>query len=78
MANQIEQNLDTLQDLLVTTLIERIKSGDANAAELNTARQLLKDNCIQVDSKYAEALPEGELANLSDLMPFVPPQAKEA
>jgi|ETNmetMinimDraft_11_1059920.scaffolds.fasta_scaffold73838_4 hypothetical protein len=38
-----EKKLDTLQELLVDELIDKIKSGKATASELNVSRQLLKD-----------------------------------
>lgn len=53
-----------LLDALADDLLSKIKSGDATAADLNVARQLLKDNginCIPTKNngigKLAEALP---------------------
>jgi hypothetical protein len=38
--------LERLHDLLTADLIEKIESGNATAADLGVARQLLKDNGI--------------------------------
>lgn len=68
---KIPDNLRTLNDLLITEFITRIESGEATAAELNAARQLLKDNAVDFISlmeraantpilSLAEALPEFE------------------
>lgn len=50
---------------LVVTIHNRIKSGEADAATLNVARALLKDNGIQ-----ARAAKESPLGNLADSLPF--------
>lgn len=39
---------DQLQLYLTKDLLKRIKKGEATAAELNVARQLLKDNHVDV------------------------------
>lgn len=46
MADSLEALFDQLQLHLTTDLLKRIKRGEATAAELNVARQLLKDNHI--------------------------------
>ncbi|MGW8177177.1 MAG: hypothetical protein ACWGQW_00050 [bacterium] len=50
-------------------LLEKIKSGDASAAELNVARAFLRDNGIN-------AAPTGEngLKDLHDALPFASPE----
>lgn len=58
------QKLDQLQDLLIDEFTARIQSGEATPSDLNAARQLLKDNGIQV------AIKEGNPA--SDLMKLLP------
>ena len=40
--------LDLLQGLLASSLIQKLKDGTATAADLNVARQLLKDNNVSV------------------------------
>ena len=42
----LEDLLSTLHETLGSELLTRIKSGEATAAELNVARQFLKDNGI--------------------------------
>ena len=61
-----EKQLKSLQDLLVVELMERIESGEATPSDLNTARQLLKDNAIIVDV----IRDEGPIHQLSKL-PFI-------
>ena len=41
------QKLQSLQDLLIEDLIQRLKSGKATPADLNVARQTLRDNNVQ-------------------------------
>lgn len=45
MTNKREK-LGSLFDLVIDDLLKKIKAGEATAAELNVARQLLKDNNI--------------------------------
>lgn len=42
---------DELHKHLTADLLKRIKSGEATAAELNVARQMLKDNHIDSSAK---------------------------
>jgi soluble P-type ATPase len=58
-------DMDSLHSLLVTDLISKIKSGEATAAELNVARQLLKDNGIE--ATVAEG---NQMGSLVDSLPF--------
>ena len=44
--SRVPKDLQTLNDLLIKDLISKIQSGEATAAELNTARQFLKDNDV--------------------------------
>ena len=61
--------LDLLQNLhtvLIENLLDKVKSGEAKAGDLNVARQLLKDNgieCIPTANNPMEAL----MSNLPDL-----------
>ena len=59
------KKLSELHDLVINDLIDKIRSGEAKAADLNVARQLLKDNNI-------EAIPadNSPLQNLIDELPF--------
>ena len=43
-----EEVLEKLSTTLAQELLDRINSGEAGAADLNVARQLLKDNNITV------------------------------
>jgi hypothetical protein len=56
----LEALLKSLQSGLVTTLLQRIASGEAKAADLAVARQLLKDNGIDSTPDKDPGL--GELA----------------
>ena len=45
-----DKKLELLQNLhtvLIENLLDKVKSGDAKAGDLNVARQLLKDNGIE-------------------------------
>lgn len=59
-----------LHRALAEDLIARIQSGTATAAELNVARQFLKDN--GVDSLLTEA--EQPLLRLASVVPFQDPE----
>jgi hypothetical protein len=57
-----------LKELFTATLealLDKIKSGDATAQDLNVARQMLKDNGI---SSHAQATPK--LGSLADMPNF--------
>ena len=53
MSDPKADKLNILQDLLIDEFIERIKSGEAQASDLNAARQLLKDNGIHASLKLS-------------------------
>ena len=57
--------LEALHSSLATELSQRIKSGEATAADLSVARQLLKDNGID-----AFATNDSPLQQLVDSLPF--------
>lgn len=57
--------LDDLHGALAKQLIDKIKTGEATAADLNVARQFLKDNGI--DAVPREASP---LTDLAKSLPF--------
>ena len=56
---------DKLHDAVATTLLDKIQSGDANASDLNVARQFLRDNGIA-------GIPQenSPLKHLMDELPF--------
>jgi hypothetical protein len=51
-----EEALDALHGALAKTLAERIKSGEATAADMAVARQFLKDNGIDAIPKQSKPL----------------------
>ncbi len=64
--------LTKLHELLAQELTQRILAGEASSAELNVARQFLKDN--GVDGTIQQSDP---LANLAKVLPFTD-EPKEA
>jgi hypothetical protein len=65
MAENKEQKLSNLFDLVCDDLTGRVASGEATSADLNIARQMLKDNGIT--AAPAEASP---LEGLANALPF--------
>ncbi len=59
--------LAQLHNGLVKTLLEKVSSGEATAADLSVARQLLKDNGID-----SSALPGSPIRKLSDYVGNLP------
>jgi|TARA_B100001094_G_C18083603_1_gene746555 hypothetical protein len=61
----MNDKLKQLHEVLTQQLLDRVKSEDAKASDLNVARQFLKDNGI-------EALPvdNSPLKSLVDELPF--------
>ena len=66
--------LNTLHLCLAKELLDKIKSGDAKAGDLNVARQFLKDNgveCLPVEKnpmqELMENLPDLDAIPLADL-----------
>jgi ABC-type Zn uptake system ZnuABC Zn-binding protein ZnuA len=64
MSNKSEK-LYTLQDMLIDEFVKRIQTGEATAADLSAARQLLKDNGIQ-----AIATEDSPMLELVKSLPF--------
>lgn len=62
-----EQLMQELYEALIHSLLQRVKDGEAKAADLNVARQFLKDHNINADPKHNSAL--GELV---DAIPDLP------
>jgi len=57
--------LSKLHEEMAQKLLEKVRSGEVTAAELNVARQFLKDN--NIDSIPKEGSP---LKSLTDELPF--------
>ena len=56
MTNKDLEKLEDLHSTLTDVLIDRVKSGDAKAGDLNVARQFLKDNgieCIPTEKNWS-------------------------
>ena len=60
-----EKIFDQLHDAVATSLLEKVQSGEANASDLNVARQFLRDKGIA-------GIPHenSPLKNLMDELPF--------
>jgi hypothetical protein len=65
MSKATEDELDKLHGALASQLAEKIKSGEATAADMAVARQFLKDNGIQSLPR-----PKSGLGELADSLPF--------
>ena len=65
ITKKLEKVLDELHTELAETLLQKVRSGEAKASDLNVARQFLKDNGI-------EGLPADNtpLKELVDELPF--------
>lgn len=61
----LKETLSTLHEQLAQTLLDKVRSGEATAAELNVARQFLKDNNIDNIPKDG-----GPMKSLVDELPF--------
>lgn len=59
--SKLDQLLATLHEELAQSLLERLRSGEAKAADLNVIRQFLKDN--NIDNVPKEDSPLGNLVN---------------
>ena len=67
-----DKKLKELHAVLAEKLLEKVKSSDATASELNVARQFLRDNGI--DAVPTEGSP---LKKLIDELPFEIPTKPE-
>ncbi len=63
--NTQEEQLQELQNLLITEFISRIEGGEAAPSDLNAARQLLKDNGI-----HAGLSKDNPMESLVKILPF--------
>jgi hypothetical protein len=65
--------LEELHNETAKTLLERIKTGEATAADLSVARQFLKDNGID-----SVAFQDSPVSNLATVLPFNDPEVPVA
>lgn len=70
MADDLSATLACLHKELAEALLKRVKAGDASPADLNVARQMLKDNGIDAVPKKGSPL-----ANLAADLPSFPEDA---
>jgi ABC-type Zn uptake system ZnuABC Zn-binding protein ZnuA len=70
MEKDLENTLAKLHDALAKDLLERIKSGEATAADMSNAIRFLKDNGID-----AHLVQDSPLDNLAKVLPFQDPDA---
>jgi hypothetical protein len=64
--------LEELHTAIIADLLEKIKAGKATAADLGVARQLLKDNGIDIAAKAGSPI-----LKLHEAMPFDPQEDNE-
>lgn len=70
---RLDQLLEELHSEIAKTLLERIKTGEATAADLSVARQFLKDNGID-----SIAFKDSPVSNLAAVLPFSDPEVPVA
>ena len=68
-----EETLNKLHTLLAQKLLDRVNDPECKSADLNVARQFLKDNNID-----AVPVAESPLAKLADKLPFSDKELKSA
>ena len=69
----LSETLESLHTEVAMTLLDRIKSGEATAADLSVARQFLKDNGID-----SVAFQDSPVSNLAAVLPFNDPDQPAA
>ena len=70
---ELSKILEELHTETANTLLERIKAGEATAADLSVARQFLKDNGID-----SVAFQDSPVSNLAAGLPFNDPEQPAA
>ena len=70
---KLSKTLDTLHTELAQKLLEKVRSGEAKASDLNVARQFLKDNGIEV-----LPIDNSPLKELVDELPFTDNEDRKA
>lgn len=63
----LEDLLYELHEGLATDFLSRLKSGEMTSAELNVARQFLKDNNIDLQSALNS---QGAVEEIAQILPF--------
>ena len=66
---ELSKLLEELHNETAKTLLDRIKAGEATAADLSVARQFLKDNGID-----SVAFKDSPVSNLAAVLPFENPE----
>lgn len=69
----LKKTLTKIHEALAAELLSRIQSGEASAAELQAARQLLRDNNIT----SVPVAGQNALGDLHSNLPFGPADEKE-
>ena len=69
----LSETLESLHTEVAMTLLDRIKSGEATAADLSVARQFLKDTGID-----SVAFQDSPVSNLAAVLPFNDPDQPAA
>ena len=69
----LAQLLEELHNETAKLLLDRIKSGEATAADISVARQFLKDNGID-----SVSFKDSPISNLAAVLPFGDPEAPAA
>ena len=67
--SKLQKLLDSLHTELAQELLDKVRSGEAKASELNVARQFLKDNGVE-----SIAIDNSPLKSLVDESPFTDPE----
>lgn len=70
----LKKTYEALHEATVKELLKRVRKGTATAADLGVARQLLRDNGIDI----ASAQKSKPLQSLADELPFNPDDEEEA
>lgn len=70
--NDLTKLLGDLQTKLVADLLAKIQKGEATAADLSVARQLLKDNNITVTPQA-----DPNISRIHESLPFDPRLSRE-
>ena len=65
---------DQIHKALGKALLDRIKGGEATAADLNVARQFLKDNAVT----SGNAARNRALRDLAEILPFTDDEPEQA
>lgn len=70
MSNPLKKHYENLHTETVKLLLKRVKEGTATASDLGVARQLLRDNGIDITAANRKA----PLHALAEALPFEAPE----